>query len=94
MWSAADAFPRLAWRCDALSHRRVFFFNPFRGDVMRAVFAKLDESLTHHPREMRILFNFPFEIEKLSARFPWLSKCGDGKDPWSAEQWIEVYGSK
>jgi hypothetical protein len=61
---------------------------------MRAVFAKLDESLTHHPREMRILFNFPFEIEKLSARFPWLSKCGDGKDPWSAEQWIEVYGSK
>jgi hypothetical protein len=71
----------------------IYFFNPFRGDVMTGVFAKLDESLTRHPREMRILFNFPFEIEKLSARFQWLSKCGDVKDPWSAERWIEVYRS-
>jgi hypothetical protein len=69
----------------------IYFFNPFRGEVMRGVFAKIDESLTRHPREIRILFNFPYEIEKLSDRFPWLSKCGDVKDPWSAEEWIEVY---
>jgi hypothetical protein len=69
----------------------IYFFNPFRGDVMAGVFAKLDESLTRHPRALRVVFNHPIEAEKMSARFKWLCKCGDIKDPWSEEPWIDVY---
>ena len=45
----------------------VLLNNPFTGDVFRTVVARLLESVSRHPRPMRIIYSNPVEEESLMA---------------------------
>jgi SAM-dependent methyltransferase len=44
-----------------------YFFNPFIGDTFMAVVRKLIDSVNRVPRELRLLYNYPIEHNRLLA---------------------------
>jgi SAM-dependent methyltransferase len=56
-----------------------FFHNPFEAQVMAAVVANVRQSLEHQPREMIVLYVFPF-FEELWSEVPRLRKVKSGTD--------------
>lgn len=71
----------------------IYFYNPFWGDVLRGVFAKIRDSLTHHPRRLSIIFYNPNPLRNtLIANADWLTKVGDLTYPFMPpEEWFSVY---
>lgn len=45
----------------------IFFYNPFRGEIFEAVIQKLLESVDRRPRQMRVIYLFPTELEYLRS---------------------------
>ena len=55
----------------------VHFYNPFSGEVLEAVLARIRQSLTEHPRRLLVLYNHPVHLEELWAagiETGWLKK--------------------
>lgn len=52
----------------------LYFYNPFHGETLHAVFADIERSLRAHPRRLRIVFNNPSHFERIEARYGWLRR--------------------
>ncbi|AGK51752.1 histone methylation DOT1 family protein [Burkholderia thailandensis MSMB121] len=66
--------------CDARRFRLpdaasvLYFYNPFHGDILRAVFADIERSLRQHPRRLRIVFNNPSHFRVIECDYGWLRR--------------------
>jgi SAM-dependent methyltransferase len=58
----------------ALPHEAsvLYFYNPFHGDILRAVFERVSHSLQAHPRRLYVIFNNPRHFECIERDYPWL----------------------
>lgn len=69
--------------CDARDFRLpgdatvLYFYNPFHGEILAAVFADIARSLRDHPRRLRIVFNNPSHFRQVEAQYPWLRVRGE-----------------
>jgi SAM-dependent methyltransferase len=61
----------------------LYFFNPFWDEVLAKVFDNLRRSLIETPRELKILFLRPENVDKIAARRTWLVKGGEVSYPAS-----------
>ncbi len=75
----ADQRERIALlHCDARAFRLpddatvLYFYNPFHGEILAAVFADIARSLRAHPRRLRVVFNNPAHFRQVEAQYPWL----------------------
>ncbi|MBA3772829.1 MAG: methyltransferase domain-containing protein [Ramlibacter sp.] len=66
--------------CDARAFRLpetasvLYFYNPFHGDILQAVFADIERSLRQRPRPVRIVFNNPAHFQLVEAEYGWLRR--------------------
>ncbi|MES2936335.1 MAG: class I SAM-dependent methyltransferase [Pseudomonadota bacterium] len=64
--------------CDARAFRLpeaatvLYFYNPFHGEILAAVFADIARSLRARPRRLRVVFNNPSHFRQVEAQYPWL----------------------
>ncbi|CAH0441518.1 class I SAM-dependent methyltransferase [Ralstonia pseudosolanacearum] len=67
--------------CDARSFRLpdtasvLYFYNPFHGDILRTVFADIEQSLRQRPRRLRIVFNNPAHFRLIEPDYSWLRRA-------------------
>lgn len=79
--------------CDARRFRLpgsasvLYFYNPFHGDILRAVFADIERSLRQHPRRLRIVFNNPAHFRAIERDYGWLRRSRE----YAFEYPIAVY---
>ncbi|MFM0351117.1 tRNA (guanine(46)-N(7))-methyltransferase TrmB [Paraburkholderia sp. RL17-347-BIC-D] len=53
----------------------LYFYNPFHGDILRTVFADIEESLRLRPRRLRIVFNNPSHFRLIERDYSWLRRA-------------------
>jgi SAM-dependent methyltransferase len=51
-----------------------YFYNPFHGPILSAVFSAIERSLQEHPREIWVVFNNPVHFLKIESTFGWLRR--------------------
>jgi SAM-dependent methyltransferase len=54
----------------------LFFYNPFRGEVLARVFANIAASLDEFPRPLRILYANPLRYLEVADQYPWVEEIG------------------
>ncbi|HSK39884.1 MAG TPA: class I SAM-dependent methyltransferase [Arenibaculum sp.] len=52
----------------------LYFYNPFHGTILRAVFAEIRRSLLEAPRRMTVVFNNPSHFARIEGDYPWLRR--------------------
>src|SRR5215471_304626 len=67
----------------------LYFFHPFKEEVMRGVLANIEASFRNKPRQLFILYYHP-QLSAMLTTVPFLRKCGERKVPFdiSAEPCI------
>jgi SAM-dependent methyltransferase len=50
----------------------VYLYNPFHGQVLRAVLMNLRASLDASPRRLRLVYNNPVHFLRIASEYPWL----------------------
>ncbi|WP_197330777.1 SAM-dependent methyltransferase [Ralstonia syzygii] len=53
----------------------LYFYNPFHGDILRTVFADIEQSLRLRPRRLRIVFNNPAHFRLIELDYRWLRRA-------------------
>ena len=72
----------------------IYFFNPFRGTLLRKVIEKIEDSLAKSPRRMRIVYNTPDDFERAIHGCDWLIKKGEVVFPALSRNPTVVYESR
>jgi SAM-dependent methyltransferase len=93
----ADARARIdIVNCDArdfaLPHEAsvLYLYNPFHGDILRAVFEQVRRSLAAYPRRLYVIFNNPRHFEAIERDYPWLVR----KRTYTFEHDVVVYEAR
>jgi hypothetical protein len=71
----------------------IYFFNSFWGDVIKGAFAKIRDSLTRHPRRLRIVSHHPNRRDTFIANVNWLTRIGNVTYPFMPDFRFEVFKS-
>jgi SAM-dependent methyltransferase len=72
----------------------IYFFNPFRGLLLRKVIENIRRSLVECPRRVRIVYNTPDDFERAIHGCDWLVKKGDAMFPALSRNSTVVYESR
>jgi SAM-dependent methyltransferase len=68
----------------------LYFYNPFHGDILRAVFERVRRSLHENPRRLYVIFNNPRHFEAIERDCPWLVR----KRTYRFEHDVVVYEAR
>jgi SAM-dependent methyltransferase len=68
----------------------LYLYNPFHGDILRAVFEQVRRSLAANPRRLYVIFNNPRHFEAIERDYPWLVR----KRTYRFEHDVVVYEAR